>query len=835
MASAARWFRSHPCVFWPLLAAVASAAVGGALTSYLRRGEGLVQTSFLGSGTERRLRGQRTTRTIDLSILAGDPGLARGGFVLRWEGAFGVPRTAVYDLSLTGDGRLVLQIDRRVAHQHSTESPAANPRTVWLAAGVHAIELEYEQQGASPALQVLWGPAGTPLRPIDTARLLPTAPASPRLDAALVNTRDAAGYFAWTGGAVAAWFLFLELFRWAARQLLRRFGTRRVATARRVAAVTLPALVVAYAALLRMEAITATYGPVASPGWLHAAQRQVGALGPLRPAALTWAPAPLYPHKDGPPSRYTSDPYTYVEFARQMTSFYAAHMREPVFPFVTKIFLRVLDDQDVAVSFASATFSVLAVLATYLLGSAAFSRRVGLGAALALAIEHDVISQSVCGDRDEAFMFVVILVAWSLVRWWRAPSARNAILAGAAGGVACLVRITALSFLAPGLVCVLLMVRRPWKIRLGQVGLATLAATAVAAPYVVNCWITFGDPFYAINVHAKNYRAAEGHALDPRETAAAYVGGKALSRPIQTVDTVVSGLTAYPFSNKWSGFDPWWPPLGPWLARAALLGLVLFAGCRQGRLLLVLLATSLLPYALTWRVAADWRFTEYAYPFFLVASFAAIIQVCEWLAAPRTCRRLVRGPRDRKRLVVLAVIAAGAGAAWWGEARTLPVLAFRESLAAGEDVTVMAGGRDAAYFAEGWSEPVTSASVTSRVSIGPSSVVRLPLPVGGDCGLTLRADPFPRPTGENPRLGGVQVFVNGTFLSRVQLRWNPERVGAYDVRVPKSVIRTGLNRLTLVPDLSGAEPGDGWPPATGISEGSTFALWYVRVRLRPPL
>ena len=39
-----------------------------------------------------------------------------------------------------------------------------------------------------------------------------------------------------------------------------------------------------------------------------------------------------------------------------MTSFYGAHFREPVFPFAVKSYLWLLDDQDVAVSFASATF-----------------------------------------------------------------------------------------------------------------------------------------------------------------------------------------------------------------------------------------------------------------------------------------------------------------------------------------------------------------------------------------------------------------------------------------------------------------------------------------------
>ena len=35
----------------------------------------------------------------------------------------------------------------------------------------------------------------------------------------------------------------------------------------------------------------------------------------------------MYPHRDGPDTRYSSDPYTYLRFARAMPSFYAAHVR----------------------------------------------------------------------------------------------------------------------------------------------------------------------------------------------------------------------------------------------------------------------------------------------------------------------------------------------------------------------------------------------------------------------------------------------------------------------------------------------------------------------------
>jgi hypothetical protein len=104
-----------------------------------------------------------------------------------------------------------------------------------------------------------------------------------------------------------------------------------------------------------------------------------------------------------------------------MRSFYAANLREPLFPFVTKVFLRLLRNQDVAVSFASAAFSVLAIIGTLAVGWYAFSWPVGLGAALAMAIEYEVVSSGVDGLRDDAFACAAVLSAYVMLRYARVP------------------------------------------------------------------------------------------------------------------------------------------------------------------------------------------------------------------------------------------------------------------------------------------------------------------------------------------------------------------------------------------------------------------------------
>jgi 4-amino-4-deoxy-L-arabinose transferase-like glycosyltransferase len=576
-------------------------------------------------------------------------------------------------------------------------------------------------------------------------------------------------------------------------------------------------LVVIYGAFLRFDAITLKYGPASRPSWLGAIQQTRGPSSLLRPAGVTWTAVPTYPHRDGPPTHYLSDPYTYLGYAREMRSFYAAHRREPLFPFVTRVFLGLLRNQDVAVSFASAAFSVLAIIATLALGWYAFSWWVGLGAALAMAIEYDVVSSGVEGWRDDAFMCAVVLSAYVMLRYVRVPSRRNALLVGIGGGLACLVRITALSFVLPGLAFLLVSATGRWRERLKGVGLAAVTMTAIVAPFAINCWLTFGDPLYAIDVHADVYRAAEGQKVETSQTASQYLGSQARSRPIQTLDTFVLGMTTYPFLNKWGGFAPWIPWLGAFLSWSAVAGVILLVGSPPGRLLLVVLAGSLVPYAFTWKLIGDWRFTEHAYPFFLIAACLAISRVVSLAAASRQLG--LKHPRpDWRQVAFWGSVLAAIGVGLWLTLRVFPFLVARESLAANENVTVEAGKRDGAFFEAGWSRPLTEGTVTARVSEGGRSVVRLPLAGASDYDLTMRLDPFPRPTADAAdRLPTVRIFVNYHLVAAFDVRWDPERVGTYEIHVPRNATTNGVNRLVVAPE---AKPGG----------PDKVRLWYVRIR-----
>lgn len=580
----------------------------------------------------------------------------------------------------------------------------------------------------------------------------------------------------------------------------------------RAICIALLLLVIAYGALLRFDALTLTYGAVESPGWLRGLQESRTATSTLRPADFKW---------ERWQGRYISDPYTYLLFAREMRSFYAAHHREPLFPFATKVSLRLLGDQDIAVSFASMFFSILAIGVTFLVGRTTFNSWVGLGAAAALAIEFDAVSWGVGGWRDDAFMCAVVLSAWAMVRLLRDPSARNAAIAGAVSAAACLTRITSLSFLVPAAALLVFALPLTWRSRLKPLGITIAVATLLTAPYLVNCWRTFGDPLYAINVHANVYRAAEGQHVQGSQTAGEYIRGTLLSRPWTSIDTALQGMTTYPFQNKWTGFDPWSRKLGVALSWLALLGLILSLRTREGRMLLVVLAGSLVPYALTWKLIFDWRFTMHAYPFFLLAAFYATHELIVLLQHARI-REWGQFRPERKAALRWTAGLALASSVLGVMFVIVPPRAAAEALGAGDPVSFGPYVRDRIYFDQGWSRPSKAGNVVARISTGAAARVDLPLPDARDYVMTLRMDPFPAPAAAEIPATSVRVLMNDQLVGTVQLQFDPHRIGSYRFTIPASAVTTGRNRLKLRPTGS-----DG--------REARIRFWYVRLWTAPTM
>lgn len=579
-----------------------------------------------------------------------------------------------------------------------------------------------------------------------------------------------------------------------------------------------------YGALLRMDALTVRYGWLEHPHWAVQLEQSLLPISKsLRPAAVPWQRVDR-PYIGG-------DPIGYLYFARNWRHFYQAHVREPVFLAMIHFMLWVMHQSDIAVSYASLVGGTLAIFATYLLGRAAHSNAAGLIAAAALAIELDAVLWAADGWRDDTFMLFVALSGWGYIRLLQKPSWRWGVGSGVIGAAACLTRITSLSFVIPALIWsgarrVPSESRRSAGARGAIISAAVTAA--LIAPFLINCWIELGDPFFAINHHTRYYRGHEGLPLDTSVGAFDYVGHKLRERPIATIDTAGVGLFVFPFTNKWTGFRAWSPGLAWILKWCAVLGLILGTLTREGRLLWVILLTSLVPYSVTWPIGggAEWRFTQHAYPLYLVAAGAAIVAVSQaiWrLITRRVDWRAFRPVRMKPALGLAAMIAIG-----WGLYIILPLFVLRESLIAGETVSVSVSDRDHLFFAKGWSRAVGSGNVKVRVATADRVSMRIPIPLPVDYTLTLRMDgPGLADASHQPR---VTVFLDKHTIGQVRFQDNPDRVGAYRMRIPHELAGKLFGRLDLLAshtvraDQSG--PRFAWlPGGTPVA----FYLWYVRI------
>jgi hypothetical protein len=804
----------------------------------------------LGSGLVRRVVTNATDRVdvrhvdaIDVAGLGSTAGTPTGVTITAsWQGGWEVPAPGLYDLGLASRGPSSWAIDGHLAVKSAAVDAGIPPRTVWLDAGFHSIDVTYDVDAAAPRIIVGAAAVGRPLESLRGLR--PNMPRHPQRRAWGNLLR---GLLGWSALVALAWAIRGTVAR-------RRDGWRRwsdglfsqagrPAIGRALAWATLAAILV-HGAIVRLDAITARYGPVTSPQWLAALQtRSHVRPESLRPASIHWGPEVLYPHRDGPATHYFSDPYIYLDAARHMSSFYTAHFREPVFPFATRTFLRLLHGQDVAVSFASASFSVLAIWLTYILGAAVWSRPAGLLAALGFSLDRDVISLSSLGWRDDAYVAVVVLCAYLMLRCWRTlqqpvvvrrlgrlridAADLEAVALGVASGLAILTRIMAVPFLAAGVGALVLAPRTPWRRRLSAIGITTVTALLVSAPYFVNCWRQFGDPLYTFNVHGQIYGAAEGTAFSG--STAAYVSQKILSRPLETLDAVAQGLTTYPFTNKWRGLDVWYDGLGEWASAAAVIGIVLLAASAGGRLLIVAMLGSLIPFSLTWQIDPNFRFTEHVYPALLIAAAVTVDVACRGVLAILLPRRSSEpaGRWSRSSWLAWATVVGIGAAALWFVTRASPVWMFEQTLRSRQTGMVTAGARDAAFFNRGWSDVARAGDEVSLRVARTDASVSLPLPGVNDYTVLVRMDPFPRPIEEPPaRLPVVDVTVNGTPVDALALQWRADRVGAYEIVLPRALVRTGTNRLEFHVRRPEVPPGAIQP---GITDGDAISMWYLRV------
>ncbi|MCU0241026.1 MAG: glycosyltransferase family 39 protein [Vicinamibacteria bacterium] len=683
-----------------------------------------------------------------------------------------------------------------------------------LPSGCLPIEVDLAAAPRARVFQLRVGRAGQRLALIDPGSLFPESPSQGRIT--LLNVLRTCRQLSGLGWALLALLLAARIgagwrgAAWGMAPATTRLAwtrlRRAMITTGRVGRVALPIAIVTFAAALRIEALAGRFGGEAPPSGVRAA---LPIIAEMRPASWNWAPEPE-PYIHG-------DPAVYIRYARQMRNPYEPRVREPLFVFATKLAFSLCGGRDVAVSIASASFSVLLIGATYLLGTLAFSRLAGALAALGLAMDYDAISWGVEGWRDDAFAFLVVGFAIAILKLYERGTFSWSVLAGIGGGLACLTRITSFTLIVPVLAALLIWPRsRPRRTRLQRAGLALFLSLALVAPFMINLTIVYGDPFYSISEHTVFYRAradisAEGRMSVPRYLMTSF-------RPWQMIDTAAIGFTDYPFSSKWH-LEDWVGGLGATLAALALLGLTLWLFEANGRWLLLIHAAALVPFVLTWEVKAGdpWRLTLHAYPFYLLAAGSLLANLARLVTDSGARARLKEYLRPRRlawlgigALMLLALV----GCVRYG----LYYMRVREAIRGGVNTHIMAGPRDALFFGDGWQESVRLTNWSLRASKGHRMTMRLPLAAGRSYTLGFRMDPFPRETDRTTRVG---VRLNGSEVATISLKFNPERTGLHEVLVPLALVRDGRNQLEL-------ELRDG-PDATFHPESSGVELRYVSV------
>lgn len=759
-------------------------------------------------------------RPLTLAPVDAVMGSLKAPFLARWSGTWRVTKAGRHRLAVATDGAAQIAIDgqvlltRRVGARHESTQAAFD-----LASGPHA--LAFLLQGPATQLRLEVTEPGGQARAFAARELVAQAPG--RLTELWLRSGSLASRLL---PFLAGMTLLLSLPLLATRCIgepgailgptdtaaLRSIARERrdaVPPSRleRLTPAFLAALVFLYGSALRVEALFERYWPQERPPW---AESLLPALRELHPSAVHW------PSHQGP---YTGDPLAYLRHARDMKHFYEPRFREPFFVAAAKVGLVLSGGDDRGISIASAGFSALTVLALYALGTAAVSPLVGLLASAGFALDQVVIHWSVEGWRDDAFAFFAVLTALAALKHYDAGSRLHALFLGAAGAGATLTRITAFSLVVPLLLCLAVFPRaRPRRERLRGVALAALVFLGLVTPFLVSCWLAYGDPFESIN------------AVTP-----AYYGGRTMPKdasvlnmlhnsfhPWQLLDTAFIGSTVYPFARKWH-FEGFWPPLGPALALLALLGAPLLLLFPRGRLLWLSWAGALFPFVFTWRVRGGdaWRLTLHAYPFYLIAAATAVQGLLSLLLS-RAAREETWAWLRRVPLLRGTGLALGAAALMGFGVFGLYYLVPREAVLAGREALIAASPRDHFFFVRGFHPPVATSNMFVRCSRDRSAEMRLPLRPGSDHKLVLRL----LPPGHEGHAQTIAVALNGVDLGALVVGLEPAGFGSYEVTVPAAAVKPSDNRLELRTDgLGRGAPLDGPDPEWDIG----FVLWYVAI------
>ena len=324
------------------------------------------------------------------------------------------------------------------------------------------------------------------------------------------------------------------------------------------------ALLVLYGSLLRFEALLA-HSDLA--GRDERAAR-------IHESLLPWLPSyGVFNPENAPEDPYRADVRSYLDRAEAMgrEGFYAPSFREPFYVLLVSGFVAVAGGE-IGILLESAFFSAL-TLALFSFVAAKLHGRWWAVALLVPVVLHQwLVLDAPTGYRESAYSFFLLAFA-AAVALGRA-GLRSGSIAGALGGLLCLIRVSALSVVVPLLA--IRVVRLPPKERLRYGAAFTLVLLLLVSPLLYSNFRAHRDPFYSVSFHTQFWLRAEG--LDQGQ------GPVSLSRYFTDFERTgalvrgtLLGLTVLPLRTFWNGFRHF-----PLLAEATLgLGVLGLARARN--------------------------------------------------------------------------------------------------------------------------------------------------------------------------------------------------------------------------------------------------------------
>lgn len=511
------------------------------------------------AGAPRRGISLQIERRNELRRLTG----LRRNVEIETEGWLEVPESGTYRFNLSCDDFCELELDKRVLRARGEHS-----ETVRLDAGEVPFSLRYHQ-GTGPArLAVEWEtPAIFEPLPIDY----------------FVRSPEGAKRNRWSANlSLAAFVLWWGSFSLFLMNLARK---RDRWIARRSVPVTLAMVLMAYGSLLRLEALL-THSGLA---------RESPRAAEIHDTLASYLPSyGLFNPDSASEDPYRADVRSYLDRAESMSlgTFYAPSFREPFYPLLVSLFVS-LAGGEIGILVLSFVFSMLTLPLFYAVARRFHGDWWATALLVPISLHEWLVLEAPTGYRMSVYaFFLVAFVAYVMLADATQVPRRAAGIAGITGGLVCLIRLSALSVVAP-----VLALRAPGLARrelFAYVSVFVMALALLVAPFLWSNFRAHGDPFYSVSFHTEFWLRAEGiRAPEGPVSLSRYFTG--FGRTGDVVKGTLLGMTVLPLRTFWNGLRHF-PLLGLATLVLGVPGLVL-ASRGPARFLTAAYLGHLLPFA----------------------------------------------------------------------------------------------------------------------------------------------------------------------------------------------------------------------------------------------